>query len=162
MVAVALVAIAIRFFAWSEAGSVRLPRVVDDSIGMWIVRRLMGRPVAAVDGGSGPLDPFAPFRRPSTVLALRVDARVAALLRGRPPGAVGPAGSLGVDTSWIGPAGSVVERPARPGRAFGSSILPELGRRPVVQRGLRLYASLATLAVVLGFALGAGLAVATR
>jgi hypothetical protein len=162
MVAVALVAIAIRFFAWSDARGVRLPRIVDDSIGMWVVRRLMGRPVASTNSASGPLDPFAPFRRPTTVLALRVDARVAALLRASARGAVGPAGSLAGDTSWIGPAWSVIERPAPRGRAFGSSILPEVGRRPVVQRGLRLYATLATLAVVLGFALGAGLAVATR
>lgn len=159
MVAVALVAIVIRFFAWSDAG-VRLPGIVDDSIGMWVVRRLVGRRSGTPDDGSRARDPFAPFRRPSTVLALRVDAPVAAALRRA--SATRTAGPIHeVDTSWIGPAWSVIERPARPA-ASGATILPEPGPRPLVRRGARLYLSLATLAVVLGFALGAGLAIATR
>ncbi len=33
-----------RFLARDASGEIRLPRVVDDSIGMWALRRLTGRP----------------------------------------------------------------------------------------------------------------------
>ena len=43
----AFVAIAIRFLPRDENGAVRLPATVDDSIGMWAIRRLLRRPTAS-------------------------------------------------------------------------------------------------------------------
>jgi len=37
-----LAAVVVRFIARNDAGQVVLPRVVDDSIGMWAIRRLVG------------------------------------------------------------------------------------------------------------------------
>ena len=42
LVVLGFVAIAVRFLPRDAAGQVRLPRVVEDSIGMWAVRRLTG------------------------------------------------------------------------------------------------------------------------
>ena len=49
LIAVAVVAfgfgaIAVRFIPRDERGSPRLPRIVDESVGMWAIRRALGRP----------------------------------------------------------------------------------------------------------------------
>ena len=74
LVVLGLLAIAVRFGLRGPSGSVHLPRIVDDSIGMWALRRLTGRPLLGRTAGDRP-DPFARFRRPSTVLATRVPSR---------------------------------------------------------------------------------------
>ncbi len=43
LVVLGFVAILIRFIARDATGEVRLPRIVDDSIGMWALRRITGR-----------------------------------------------------------------------------------------------------------------------
>ena len=48
-VALGFIAIVVRFVPRDEAGGARLPRMVDDSIGMWAIRRISGR---SPDGGA--------------------------------------------------------------------------------------------------------------
>ncbi|HEY8438289.1 MAG TPA: hypothetical protein VIK65_06715, partial [Candidatus Limnocylindrales bacterium] len=52
LVVVGLVAIAIRFVPRTDAGHVLLPRVVDESVGMWALRRVTGRALWARPDGS--------------------------------------------------------------------------------------------------------------
>jgi len=47
LVVLGLVAVVVRFLPRTEAGRVVLPRVIDASIGMWVLRRLSGRPLGA-------------------------------------------------------------------------------------------------------------------
>jgi hypothetical protein len=49
-VALGFLAILVRFIARDASGEVRLPRIVDDSIGMWTLRRLSGRRLGQGDG----------------------------------------------------------------------------------------------------------------
>jgi pyruvate/2-oxoglutarate dehydrogenase complex dihydrolipoamide acyltransferase (E2) component len=49
-VALGFLAIVVRFIARDASGEVRLPRIVDDSIGMWTLRRLSGRRLGQGDG----------------------------------------------------------------------------------------------------------------
>jgi pyruvate/2-oxoglutarate dehydrogenase complex dihydrolipoamide acyltransferase (E2) component len=49
-VALGFLAILVRFIARDASGEVRLPRIVDDSIGMWTLRRLSGRRLGRRDG----------------------------------------------------------------------------------------------------------------
>lgn len=45
LVVLGFIAIIVRFMPRDEAGGVRLPTIVDNSIGMWALRRLTGRPL---------------------------------------------------------------------------------------------------------------------
>lgn len=61
LVVVGFVAIVIRFFARDAAGELRLPRIVDDSIGMWALRRATGQSLGAHDEDEGAVPgPLAP------------------------------------------------------------------------------------------------------
>jgi hypothetical protein len=75
LVVLALVAIVARFVVRDSGGRVSLPRIVDDSIGMWVLRRMTGRPLGRTPELAERADPFARYRRPVTVLAPRVDPR---------------------------------------------------------------------------------------
>src|SRR5206468_2943182 len=56
LVVLGFIAIFVRFGPRDEAGGAQLPRIVDDSIGMWALRRLRGRDPSGraddVDAGS--------------------------------------------------------------------------------------------------------------
>jgi hypothetical protein len=60
LVVLGFVAIAVRFVPRDDALRVRLPRIVDDSLGMWALRRLTRRPLGD-SGGVGP-GPIVPSR----------------------------------------------------------------------------------------------------
>jgi len=45
LVVLGFIAIIVRFMPRDEAGGIRLPTIVDNSIGMWALRRLTGRPL---------------------------------------------------------------------------------------------------------------------
>jgi hypothetical protein len=64
LVVLGFLAILVRFIGRDSSGEIRLPRVVDDSIGMWTLRRITGRRLGARDwgdeiDGDQPLDPNA-------------------------------------------------------------------------------------------------------
>lgn len=117
-----LVAIVARFSPRDASGELQLPRIIDDSIGMWALRRLTGRPTDPA------VDPFARFRRPSTVLGRRPDA--AARLRARPAEPVVPraiptvlrGASEAASDAPLPPAWTTIERRPLDDRPFGSSI----------------------------------------
>jgi hypothetical protein len=74
LVVVALAAIAIRFVPRTAAGSVLLPRIVDESVGMWALRRLTGRPLwtradAATEEGVTDAAPMDAGAAPSAIAA---------------------------------------------------------------------------------------------
>ena len=71
----ALVVVVARFIVRADDGPVRLPRIVDDSIGMYVLRGITGRPLGRSPDPARAADPLARYRRPSTVLAPRVDSR---------------------------------------------------------------------------------------
>jgi hypothetical protein len=163
----ALVAIAVRFGLRGPSGGVHLPRIVDDSIGMWALRRLTGRPLLGRPAGDRP-DPFARFRRPSTTLATRVP----------PPARPGRARPLGTSNLAAPGTAEGAQRPEAltepgvrgsaswqviprrpPGRAFGSSILPiaEPARRTGRATAVLGYLGLAIVVAVVAFIAGAAL-----
>jgi hypothetical protein len=171
LVVVALLAIVARFVARDSSGQVRLPRVVDESIGMWVVRRLLGRPT------DREVDPFARFRRPSTVLARRPES-AASTMHGRlaqparpdwPPRAAPrydapPADVPAVLGDGLGrgepdpipPAWSTVERTAVAGRPFGASIQATPAPPPRSRIGTALgYGVLVVAVAAAGLAVGA-------
>ena len=172
LIVVALVAIAIRFGLRGPAGSVRLPRIVDDSIGMWVLRRVSGRPLLGRPAGARP-DPFARFRRPSTVLATRVPPPRPGTRRPGPSAAAparartSPSATAPSPPTDPGPevSGSetwqVVPRPPA-SRTFGSSIgsaadraaARRPGRATVVAGYLGLVVVVAVVAFIAGAALG--------
>ena len=167
-----LVAIAIRFGLRGPAGSVQLPRIVDDSIGMWVLRRATGRPLLGRAAGDRP-DPFSRFRRPSTVLATRVPPPRPG--RSRPRSRPAPVETRApAATSTATPTGATdADRPVpdswqviprRPaGRTFGSSILPtaepDATRRPARTTAVLGYVGLAIVIAAIAFVAGAALGV---
>jgi hypothetical protein len=68
-VVVALGAIAWRFLPRSPDGPVRLPRVVDDSIGMYLLRRTLGRPTERTELTERTEPTRAPDRREVAAVA---------------------------------------------------------------------------------------------
>jgi hypothetical protein len=56
------IAIIVRFVPRDEAGQVRLPRIVDDSIGMWALRRLTGRRLGMLEADDDLGSALAPPR----------------------------------------------------------------------------------------------------
>jgi hypothetical protein len=156
------VAIVVRFTFRDAAGQVRLPTIVDNSIGMWVLREVTGRPLGR-SPDLDPVDPFVPFRRPSTVLAPRVDPRFhLAPWPGR--------ATLRLATT-LDPLGASFEpawwtaRPAAGGggRSSGSPFLPvvvpELARR---RSRLGLRPSWVAGAAAFGLIMGAALGLVTR
>ena len=174
LIVVALVAIAVRFGLGGPTGSARLPRIVDDSIGMWVLRRVTGRPLMGRPAGDRP-DPFARFRRPSTALATRVppprppgtrrpdqSAPVAARARTSPSATVP---TLPAESGPEAPAPDtwqVIPRPPA-GRAFGSPIVPAADPARARRRGGATvvvgYLGLAVVVAVVAFIAGAALGV---
>jgi hypothetical protein len=95
LVVLGFVAIAIRFVPREDAGRVRLPRIVDESVGMWALRRLTRRSLwdrpdeDAVNpdrpAGSGGLSSVAPNRFVATASRLeQLGVRPARRVGGRP------------------------------------------------------------------------------
>jgi hypothetical protein len=138
---------------------------------MWVVRRLLGRPT------DREVDPFARFRRPSTVLARRPES-VASTMHGRlaqparpdpPPRAAPrydarPADVPAVLGDGLGrgepdpipPAWSTVERTAVAGRPFGASIQATAPPPPRSRIGTALgYGVLVVAVAAAGLAVGA-------
>src|SRR2546427_11663462 len=48
-VIIAFVAIVWRFLPRAEDGSIRLPRLIDESVGMWVIRSALGRTTDSAD-----------------------------------------------------------------------------------------------------------------
>ena len=156
LVVLALAAILGRFVFRDASGQLRLPRIVDDSVGMWAIRRLLGRPTDRI------VDPFAPFRRPSTVIGRRpahVARGVAAIGRGaarRDPPSVLREPVAPAELETLAPAWSTIERKASGGRAFGASILtPAPASTPSRLRTLLRYGVLVVAVSIGGLAVGA-------
>lgn len=160
LVILGFVAIAIRFGLRGPSGPARLPRIVDDSIGMWLLRRVTGRPLVGRTAGDRP-DPFARFRRPSTVLAVRAQPRSAAApspTASARPGRADPGARI---TARAGPSPSrshAGTRSTEPGSATATTVAAggpvRAAARPRMARLLG-YAGLAAMVGVAGFVVGA-------
>ena len=128
-----LAAIAARFLLDTGSGhGVVLPRVVDDSIGMWILRRMTGRPLGDRRRDETPAGPRSAGPRP-------FDAAMARRIGIRPAGEVVPA-PRALAGAWIEPSSASDSRPS-------------------ARVGLVALGSLVVTAIVVGLAVGAGLAV---
>lgn len=153
LVVLALIAILIRFAFRDASGAVRLPRIIDQSIGMWVVRRLLGRPTER------DVDPFARFRRPSTVLARRPGGTHTSRAEPRPSSQSGPPPVLrdANEAPELPPAWSTIERRRTGDRAFGASILAPAPEppRPSRARSALLYGVLFVAVAIGGLAVGA-------
>jgi hypothetical protein len=82
LVVFGLVAVAVRFFPPGEAGGIVLPRVIDDSIGMWILRRITRRRLGAARLTSLAASRYPAEQQPVAALAARLAARRRAAERG--------------------------------------------------------------------------------
>jgi hypothetical protein len=131
LVVLGLIVVAGRFLLRGESGELVLPRIVDDSIGMWVLRRLSGRSRAGgrAPGAPGPSDAAGP--RPYDAAM----ARRLGMLRASEvvPDRRARAGA------WVGP-GPVVDRSGRSGP------------------GRVMIGFLAVVAIVVGVAVGTGMA----
>ncbi len=158
----ALLVVVARFVVFGGAEPVRLPRIVDDSIGMYVLRGITGRPLGRSPDPSPPADPFAPYRRPSTVLAPRVSAG-ASLARVPLRAALAMAGSGTVAVAASELAWPVVPERAVVAHAFGGSALhiPEPDRY-LTRLRLALRPSWLAGAIVTGLLAGGWLALITR
>jgi hypothetical protein len=87
---VGIAAVLIRF-ARPSPGTIKLPRIVDESIGMWIVRGIVDR-LGPRSGAAGPTGRAA-TQRPDRARAF--DAEMARLLGIRSAGEVAPVGPAG-------------------------------------------------------------------
>jgi len=67
-VVIAFVAIVWRFLPRSADGSMRLPAVIDESIGMWLIRRVVRRPIRPAD----PLEEIAIAEPDADEIAYRI------------------------------------------------------------------------------------------
>jgi hypothetical protein len=67
-VVIAFVAIVLRFLPRSADGSTRLPTVIDESIGMWLIRRAVRRPIRPSD----PLEEIAIAEPDADEIAYRI------------------------------------------------------------------------------------------
>jgi hypothetical protein len=132
-----LIAVAFRFAPLDAAGARRLPRAVDDSVGMYTIRRLLGRPTDAPDAV-----PDAPVVEPpprEVVTPLDLD--------GASPPAQLPA--LAIDD--VAP---LVRRPIAPATpdamaAAGADLVPvRIRRNPALEFQRRLAGGLVALLVV--------------
>ena len=84
-----LILVAARFLLRDEAGQLVLPRIVDDSIGMWLLRRLTGRPLGdrLASGRSAPGRPRE-ARSFNAAMAARLGiVRASDVVPPRPPAA---------------------------------------------------------------------------
>lgn len=75
LVVLGFIAIVVRFVPRDEAGRALLPRLVDDSIGMWALRRITRRPLGSGGAGtSGAGGPAYPASTRFVVSAARLQA----------------------------------------------------------------------------------------
>jgi hypothetical protein len=161
LVVPALIAVVARFVLRGDGGPVQLPRIVDESIGMYVLRGITGRPLGRTPDPPPP-DAFARYRRPSTVLAPRVDPRMS-LARWPVQPAVAAVGPGIVAAAPSDPRWSVVPRLAVAGQAFGGSAFATLEGEPYLTRlRLALRPSWLAGAIVVGLLAGGGLALITR
>ena len=82
LIVLGFLAIAARFVARDPSGGIVLPRIVDDSIGMWTLRKLTGRPLGERVDEDEP-DPDMPFD-PNASDATRAALGAAAVATARP------------------------------------------------------------------------------
>jgi len=123
LVVLGLLAVVTRFITRDASGQIRLPRVVDDSIGMWALRRITGRSL-----GERPLDDGVPDGVASD--ANVSDATQAGL------GAIAAAGSAtGAADPVSGPARSAPIASRRASSTIGMSPTPvhDLRRRQLAE-----------------------------
>jgi hypothetical protein len=112
LVVLGFFAIFVRFAPRDEAGRARLPRIVDDSIGMWALRRLTGRPLwdggmlgdPAAAAGSAPTSRYLA----STSRLRQLGVRPAQSLSPRHVAVTRPIGNATVDRRQARPAATVV------------------------------------------------------
>jgi hypothetical protein len=160
LVVPALVVVVARFVVFGAGEPVRLPRIVDDSIGMYVLRGITGRPLGRSPEPSPLPDPFARYRRPSTVLAPRVAAG-ASLARVPSRAALATAVSgivvAAADLSW-----PVIPGPAVTVQAGGSALpIPE-PERFLTRLRVALRPSWLAGAIFAGLLTGGWLALITR
>ena len=132
-VIVAFVAVAARFMPRDASGARRLPRIVDESVGMYMVRRALGRPTEAASDresariGTTPTDEAAANARAAEADRAAIAATVAAA-------SADP--SEGADARRSGVPGT--PRPMHPTRYVVSSANPQAHRiHPVVLIAMR-------------------------
>jgi len=125
-VVIAFVAIVWRFLPRAEDGSIRLPRVIDDSVGMWVVRSALGRETDAPDPDDVIPEPAAdeiayrigvpgapPPTVPTRVVVSQAPSKAEPVLSPSPQGSVPPIGPVAGD-------GSVGRRRTRPTGALAA------------------------------------------
>jgi len=136
VVVVGILFVAARFLVRpGGSGAVRLPQVVDDSIGMWVLRRLSGRPLG--DRRAGAASDAARPRGPrpfSAAVARRMGIRSAGEVAPRP----------------VAPAAPPIAAQAAAGQSTGRTGM----------RGATI-GLLVVAAVVVGLAIGTGMALLT-
>jgi len=149
LVVLGFIAIFLRFAPRDEAGRAQLPRVIDDSIGMWALRRLAGRNLGDWTDDLEVVDGSA---------AMALERRLGSIGGGRPSGQMSSAATRYAASAarfqalGIRPAGSVARqrRPgARPlGRVqIGSGLEAQPAEPFVLER--RLAATAAALVLVI-------------
>ncbi len=172
-VVLGLIAIAVRFAPRDGTGRVRLPRIVDRSIGMWALRRLTGRPLwprdadtvasPAGEAGHATIRPV-PMVQPADLPTAVDDRRVAGRLGTAPipttssivsRGPAGPAARRPFDT---GEPAAAVRRTVRPRSASAAASTPPRSQPRIT--GWQ-FATLATVVAIVSVGVGALLAKAS-
>jgi hypothetical protein len=170
-VALGFLAIVVRFIARDASGEVRLPRIVDDSIGMWTLRRLSGRRLGQGDGDDELDDGLlihpdaADATRAALGAAVAAGAAYPAVLRGEPKAdraidRVGAAPSRDIATSRRAPSRAAVSA-----HMVSATPVLDLRRRQQARLGrrrspsMRRLAASAAIAAVLIVAIAVGAAI---
>jgi PKD domain-containing protein len=145
LVVLGFVAIIVRFVPRDESGRARLPRIVDDSIGMWALRRITGR---RLWDRSGAIDGVSSARSRAAVTGRRGAANGAA------PDAPARYAASAARLRQLGirPADSLPPRRLPVARPVGSATIHRRQARPaatvVLQRRLAAIAAVVVVGVV--------------
>jgi pyruvate/2-oxoglutarate dehydrogenase complex dihydrolipoamide acyltransferase (E2) component len=145
-VALGFLAILVRFIARDASGEVRLPRIVDDSIGMWTLRRLSGRRLGQGDGDDELDDGLVIDPNAADATRVALGAAVAATSR--------RARSRAAVSAHMGSATPVLDLRRRQQARLGR-------RRSPSMRRLAAFAAIAAVLIV-AIAVGAAIGAADR
>lgn len=174
LVVLGFLAIAARFIARDASGEVRLPRIVNDSIGMWALRRLTGRRLGMPDEVDELDDDLVIDLNPADATRAALAAAVAAnAAHPAPPAVLREASHADRALERVGPtlARDLVPGRRRPARATGSAHMTsatpvlDLRRRQQAQvsrrrsRSARRLSAFAAIAAVLIVAVAVGAAI---